>query len=438
MIKLLEESMRQHQMGQLDEAERGYKQVLVQSPGNVDALHFMGVLLHQKGDSKKGAQSIRKAISRSPEYADAHKNLGNVLQESGMLEKAERCYRAAIQLQPDDADAHTNLSVVLRLLKRNEESIEAGLVSVNNNAENPVAWLNFGKALKAGGMLDSAVEAFYRALKLDGQFVEVHNELCQTLYRAEKISEIPEAVVKERIDAYREWLKSEPENPVINFMLAACNGDLSFSRAPDDVVKNLFDGFASSFDQTLARLNYRVPGLIENRLRMLYPYPESDLKVLDAGCGTGLCAAFLRPLAQQLVGVDLSSGMLKLARRRGLYDQLIEGELTTRLQQDGQKYDLIICADTFCYFGGLEAVFFATTNALKAAGRFIFSVELLEHNNSRGYRINTSGRYSHTRNYICEKLAHAGMTLVSIDEVVLREESASPVAGLIVESVLSA
>lgn len=126
--------------------------------------------------------------------------------------------------------------------------------------------------------------------------------------------------------------------------------------------------------------------------------------------------------------------MLEQARRRDLYDLLLEVELTTNLQQEHDKYDLVICADTLCYFGDLESVFVAAKNALKADGRFIFSVELLEENDSSGYRINTSGRYSHTRDYICENLANAGMTLISIDETVIRKESAAPVTGLIVES----
>ena len=37
-------------------------------------------------------------------------------------------------------------------------------------------------------------------------------------------------------------------------------------------------------------------------------------RILDAGCGTGLCGPLLRPLAARLVGVDLSEKMVELAR----------------------------------------------------------------------------------------------------------------------------
>lgn len=434
MIGLLKEAMRQHQEGLLEEAEILYRQVLEKAPENVDALHYLGVLLHQQGDSQTAAKFIRKAVNRNPGYVDAHKNLGNVLQESGKLESAERCYRKAIELQPGDADAHTNLSVLLRLMKRYEESVEASLVSVNSDNQSPIAWLNFGKALKAHGMIDPAIEAFYRALELNSQLVEAHNELCHTLYRAEKIADVPEATIEERISAYQNWLKNEPDNPVINFMLAACAGETTFSRAPDSVVKNLFDGFASSFDHNLAALNYSVPRLIGNRVKETYPKPNAELVVMDAGCGTGLCGEFLKPVASRLVGVDLSAGMLDQARRRSLYDELLEAELTTTLQQDSNRFDLIICADTLCYFGELEEVFAAVAGALKPGARFIFSVELLFGNNSEKFTINTSGRYSHSRKYIHDNLGIAGLNLARLEEAVIRTESGEPVTGLIVEA----
>ena len=48
------------------------------------------------------------------------------------------------------------------------------------------------------------------------------------------------------------------------------------------------------------------------------------VKILDAGCGTGLCGPLLKPWARRLVGVDLSGGMLEKARALQLYDEHIE------------------------------------------------------------------------------------------------------------------
>lgn len=434
MTPLLKEAMRLHQSGQMAEAEMAYRLILTQSPEDVNALHYLGLLLHHKGNSRRGSQLIRKAIKRQPGYVDAHRNLGNVLMESGQLEKAEQCYRRAIKLIPDDADAQQNLCIVLRLQKRYEEAIEAGLKSVNSNAANPLAWLAFGKALKAGGMTEPAIAAFYRALNLNKELVEAHNELCHTLYRQEKVSDAPETTVKERIKAYQDWLKNEPDNPVVNFMLAACLGDESISRTPDEVVRRLFDGFATSFDQNLSSIDYRVPELVNDRLRKRYPNPKAKLAVLDAGCGTGLCGPLLRPLAGFLLGVDLSAGMIKQARRRNLYDDLQEAELTMFLQETNSKFDLVTCADTLIYFGDLGPFFKAVAKSLQPGGLLIFSVEHMSSCAAGGYRINTSGRYSHTTEYVRVSLERAGLSIISIAEEVIRRESSEPVRGLIVEA----
>ena len=91
-------------------------------------------------------------------------------------------------------------------------------------------------------------------------------------------------------------------------------------------IQHYFDRTAA---QTWARLTSDAPvgriratvraGRDEMRARMLACLPDDlrGARILDAGCGTGLCVAFLKPLAAHLVGVDLSGSMLKQASRRG-------------------------------------------------------------------------------------------------------------------------
>ena len=53
----------QHQAGNLDEAERIYREILQREPGNADVLHFLGVLLFQKKDYDTAIDLI-KTIDR--------------------------------------------------------------------------------------------------------------------------------------------------------------------------------------------------------------------------------------------------------------------------------------------------------------------------------------------------------------------------------------
>jgi predicted TPR repeat methyltransferase len=49
-----------------------------------------------------------------------------------------------------------------------------------------------------------------------------------------------------------------------------------------------------------------------------------------------------------------------------------------------------------------------------------------------GHRLNPHGRYSHTRGYVEQTLRNAGLTALSIDDGVLRQERGEPVQGLVV------
>ncbi len=60
--------------------------------------------------------------------------------------------------------------------------------------------------------------------------------------------------------------------------------------------------------------------------------------------------------------------MLSRARERGVYDELIEAELTDFLGRHPQSFDLIVSGDTLNYFGDLGPVFAAAGDSA-AAGR---------------------------------------------------------------------
>jgi len=423
-------AIREHRRGRLERAQRLYRKILSRQPGNADALHFLGVLLHQQGESDQAVRMIDRALRARPDYVDAHKNLGNVYLEAGQPDKAEACYRRALELDPVDADAWNNLCVALKSQQRFSEAAEAGSRAVSLHPQHLNAWFNLGNALKYSGQFDGAVNAYRRVIAVNRGFIPAHVELCHLLYRLERLSGPAEGFLKERIEAYRDWIALDADNPVPKFMLAACEGQTA-SRAPDAFVRQLFDGFANSFDQNLASLDYRVPRLVADRLPEAR---EGSLDVLDAGCGTGLCGPFLRPLARRLVGVDLSGGMLQKAVARRLYDELIEAELSAFLAAQSACFDIIVSADTIIYFGDLTAVIAGAAQALRPGGRLIFSLERLPEEAADGVVLTSSGRFAHSERYVRDVLVDAGMHVEACDHEVLRKESGQPIHGLLLDA----
>jgi predicted TPR repeat methyltransferase len=228
---------------------------------------------------------------------------------------------------------------------------------------------------------------------------------------------------------FRDWLARSPDDPQAHHHLAAVTGDGVPDRASDNYVADLFDGFARSFDAKLASLDYRAPALCEETVRRRLGPPAGDLRVLDAGCGTGLCGPLLRPYARELWGVDLSGGMLDRARVRAIHDVLEQGELGAWLAVDRAPFDLIISADTLCYFGALDTLLAAMRRASADGGWLVFTVEALDEALTAECRLLPHGRYAHRREAVERWLEVSDWAAIEMEQVVLRQEAGAPVRG---------
>lgn len=425
---LLKRAMQAHQKDDLDTAERLYREVLELRVAQPDALHYLGVLCHQRGNSEEAAELIRTSLQITPRHPDAHNNLGNVLKESGHLAEAEACYRRALDCGPDHCNAMNNLAVVLEAQERPEEAFQAYSRLLEMAPQFARGHYLMGTFLRnfAQSMehLEESVECFRRATALDKDDVLALQALGVGLYAINRPAEA--------VQVYREWLVREPDNPVPQHMLAACGGADAPSRAGDAYVRDTFDGFADSFDeQLLQNLGYRAPEVLVSALGELLGEPRGALDVLDAGCGTGLCAAPMRPWTRHLAGVDLSGGMIEKARLRGGYEELEVAEITHWLEQHAQAYDVVLSADTLVYFGELLPVLCASHAALRPGGLIGFTLEASP-SEDPGFELTPSGRYRHGRGYVEQSLARAGFGDVEIRPDTLRKETGRPVEGWVV------
>ncbi len=425
----LRQAMGVHQGGKLADAERAYRALLAVAPKHPDVLHYLGVALHQQGQHEEAMRLIKRALAIAPAYVDARNNLGNIQKECGLPAEAEQSYRAVIKARPEHALAHNNLGVVLKEQERHADAVLAYRACLALKPDYAEGWINLGNACKATGEVQEAMTAYREAILLAPQSPEAYRNLGQALVTSQRFAEA--------LDVYRCWQEQEPDNAAIAHMIAACAGDAP-ERASDGYVQNTFDRFADSFDDVLKRLDYRAPALCGAMITELFGEPDKSRAILDAGCGTGLCAPFLLPYAKRLDGVDLSSNMLAKAAERGGYDKLEEAELTAWLGQQSAAYDLIVSADTLCYFGALDDVLAACAKALRPNGTLIFTVEeTADAVAAPQFMLHPHGRYSHTDAYVRAALQSASLTVAHIERAVLRTELDLPVAGLVVAATAS-
>jgi len=424
----LQQAMQAHQADRLDEAERLYREVLELRVAQPDALHYLGVLCHQRGRSDEAVELIRTALQITPKHPDAHNNLGNIHKECGRLREAEACYRKALEYGPRHYHALSNLAVVLEAQERPQQAFEAYDKLLELAPDFAQGHYLLGTFLRnnAQGLehIEQSVECFRRAYALEPRFVQALEAESVSLYVLDRREEARQV--------YLDWIAREPDNPIPRHMLAANGGAEAPARAGDAYVRDIFDRFADSFDeQLLHNLDYRAPQVLGDALAQVLPPASAMLDVLDAGCGTGLCAPLLRPYARHLTGVDLSGGMVEKARQRGGYDALEVAELTAYLQDRRQAWDVVVSADTLVYFGELGPVLEAAHAALRAGGWLAFSLEA-EDGDADRVTLTASGRYRHSRSHARHALERAGFTDIRITEDSLRKEFGQSVRSWVV------
>lgn len=421
-------ALSEHLAGRLPEAESRYRGILAAAPGQPSATHFLGVLLHQRGRSEEGIALVRNSLAASPSEADWHNTLGNMLAATGQGAEAIVAFMAALELDARHAQAWNNLGA---LLLRHQQADQAIMAFENAVAVDPAfedALYNLGDAQAQRGDDSGAARsrcAAYVLRPMPDKPRRMLGVAYSVLGRFEDAARM-----------YEEWLVQEPGNPEARHLLAAARGSSGDGGAPerasDAYLAAYFDGLAETFEHKLVdMLHYGVPPLIGKVLRGLGTAPRS-LRILDAGCGTGLCGLEVAPFASRLVGVDLSVRSLAVAADKGVYSSLHEQEIVACMEQGpAGSFDLVVAADTLVYFGDTGGFFAAAAHALAPGGLLIASFEELLAEGQGGHAIAPSGRYRHRRSHVRERLASAGFGAPDFTDVDVRDELATPVKGFL-------
>src|SRR5688572_15864127 len=106
-------------------------------------------------------------------------------------------------------------------------------------------------------------------------------------------------------------------------------------------VARLFDSMAASYHELEPWYEHLYRTLHEI-LRAELAGPPVGARALDAGCGTGFQAALLQELGYATSGVDLSAGLLAVARRNLPALALARGDLTALPYRDA-RFDVVTC-----------------------------------------------------------------------------------------------
>jgi predicted TPR repeat methyltransferase len=513
----------------------------VSAAGRGMAWYNRANVLSAMGRHEASALSYHKALKLDPTDADAAFNLGNALDRLQRHADAAKSFAMVIRLDPDHVDAFMNRGVSLFRLKRHDEALasfdQALLLDPTRVCE---VESNRGDALREeGGRHQEALEAYDRSIEAaqeataaegragggsewslsnvggkDGGAASSENTLTSTMYKRARLLSLmgnEDAAVA----AFRDLLSLAPDHARASHMLAALDaGGVDDGNAGaaggggaalNAYVTQEFDAFASTFEATLVgRLQYQTPQVLAEALASATTAaaaapgsgddqasvlsaaaaaaaggPREKSRTLDLGCGTGLCAPWLRPLSCSLVGVDLSSEMCRQAAARtdARYDELLVDDIVAvcKAPERAGMFDLVVAADTLCYLPDLSPLFEGVASVLgdartangaesgaesgaeRRAGMFVFSFELLKEEDSRlvprtntatveegktrkedeekgaasktqarGWELRRTGRFAHSFRYVQRIAESHGFVVCSSNSHVGRMEAGQP------------
>ena len=305
---------------------------------------------------------------------------------------------AATVLPPDMVStACVNLGSSLHNLGRTEEAVVAFADAVQAAPASTVALHYYGRTLSAMGQQDEAQAAFAKVLAID----PAHPQALH-FHRSHGPPGTEEAGVPSGDDDGERGIGEEGgaggAGGASGVGGVLVGGASKASGTNEAFIREEFDMMAEAFDRKLVgKLKYRVPELIfaqwwqqwqggsaesvavvaavagREKIRQI------DL-VVDAGVGTGLVGALFRKYARRLIGIDLSPGMVKEAKKKGIYDELIVGGVVDQIEAIGRDHPgsvgLVVAGDVLVYFAELSNLFSAVSAALEpGVGMFAFSTE---------------------------------------------------------------
>jgi predicted TPR repeat methyltransferase len=440
-----------------------YRQALSLSPNFVDALIALGFALLESNAIDEAAQCLQQVLSTSPNSVDAHFMLGNITKSKGDLHQAIDHYIRATNINPQFEFAYRmlfeiyqtqgNTALAKSILERAMSALpsstyfffeRAGLAFAEKDYQKAILLLqkvlilepehiachsNLAKTYMQLGQDEPAIPHFEQLIRFNPDDVAIHEDL-GNLYL--KLGRKLDALT-----SFKEVVRIEPDSPLTH-LVAALSGTTT-PTAPVAYAEKLFDHYAQKFDSHLTQtLHYNVPTLLVSLIE------ESDtdltgrkLDVLDLGCGTGLFGRAIAPFAAQIVGVDLSQKMLEKAADLNLYQRLEHNDLLGMMRAEPDaSYDLIAATDVFVYVGALDELVVEAKRLLRPNGVFAFSTESLDavsvpkkSNNTQGFELNDTGRYTHAISYLNKQANDAGFNILETKEEVIRENEGKPVLG---------
>ena len=285
---------------------------------------------------------------------------------------------------------------------------------------------DYARDLQLKGDLPAAADLLEQAIELAPNFPSAWFTLGEI---REQLNQHEAAIT-----AFRRARDADPEDRHGATVRLMRLGVDQLGEMPKGYVQALFDQYAPRFEAALlGDLDYRAPQLLFKAVisvRTKAKKPAFFKRAIDLGCGTGLGAAAFAKEVDHFIGIDLSPGMIEVARATGLYAELEVADMVEGLRtQPDASANLILAADAMCYVRDIAPVLAEVKRVLTPGGVFTFT---LEAHKGDGVIIGAGLRYAHAAEHVRERVVAAGLALAHLEQASPRKEDNEPVQGLVI------
>ncbi|OGO95646.1 MAG: hypothetical protein A3F41_00715, partial [Coxiella sp. RIFCSPHIGHO2_12_FULL_44_14] len=403
--------------GDIESALKTLKKAIALDPNHTSALSQIAQIYLNQADYQNAIHYYQKRLRIQPHHADTHHHLGIAWLKEKQWEKALHHLEQALALNDNEPLIHYHLATAYLQLKQRALALRHYLRQIEKQPH-AESYYNIGILLMYQEHHSEAIDYFQKAIAMDPYSSAAIVNIA-TLYL--KLEKIPEAIAY-----YHQALKINPNDPEIQFILSALSQKKAPSQAPAEYLQHLFDQYADYYDPHLTQyLSYQAPQQLYQAIQLESTDSHPQWKILDLGCGTGLCGFLFKSMSRQLIGIDISEKMIEVARQKNVYDILEVGNIEQALDQHKNNH-LIVAADVFTYIGDLDSIFKKVVDALTPNGLFAFTIEKTA---QKPYVLQQTIRYAHSQEYI-QKLIEAHSFIVErFDNLILRKQKNQPLEG---------
>jgi predicted TPR repeat methyltransferase len=284
---------------------------------------------------------------------------------------------------------------------------------------------DFARDLQLRGDLEAAADLFVQATDLAPGFATAWFALAEV---REQLGDREGAVA-----AFRNAQLTDPEDRNGAGLRLMRLGAAELSSMPPTYVRTLFNQYAPKFETALVNdLGYRGPAQLFKAVLAASAArckPAFFRRAIDLGCGTGLVARAFAAQTDEIIGIDLSPGMIELARSTGLYDELEVAEIMEGLsgKQDASA-DLVLAADVMVYVHDMAPLLREVARVLVPGGLLAFTAET---HSGEGVVLGRGLRYAHSAAIVRAAIEATGLTLDQLEAASARTESGMPTPGLV-------